>query len=90
MEHGHLAVAAPGCQKPGYPECAAEGCCLQPAGSFPHGQNSKFHLNQTLGTAFILCGAMLQPSLADRHARWRIAQAFALDQSSRDFDAVQP
>jgi len=90
MQYGRFAVAAAGSEKSGQFDCPAEGCCLQPAGSFPHGQNSKFHLNQTLGTAFILCGAMLQPSLADRHARWRIAQAFALDQSSRDFDAVQP
>jgi len=90
MQHGRFAVAAPGCEKTSHADCPAEGCRLQPTGGFAQGQNSNFHFHQALRTTFSLRGAVLQPSFADRHSSRGIAQGFALDQLSGEFDTVQP
>ena len=90
MQHGRLAVAAPGREKAGHIDCPAEGYRLKPAGGFAQGHNSDLHLHQALCTAFGLRGTVMQPSFADRNSGRGIAQSLTLDQLSREFDTVQP
>jgi len=90
MQHGRFAVATFGSEKSGHLDCPAEGCCLQPAGGFAQGQNSNFHFYQAFCTAFSLRGSVLQPSFADWHAGRGVAQGFAFNQPSGEFDTVQP
>lgn len=90
MQHGRLAVATPGYEKASHIDCPAEGYRLKPAGGFAQGHDSDLQLHQALCTAFGLRGSVLQQSFADRNSCRGIAQRFALDQLSREFDAVQP
>jgi len=90
MQHGGLAVAAPGCEKPGHRDRPTEGGCLKPEGVFAQSHDSDFNFHQTLCIAFDLRRAVLQPRFADWNTGRCVAQGLALDQFSGDRNAVQP
>ncbi len=78
MEHGGLAVAAPGCQKSGHSDRPTEGYRLKPAGGFAQGHDGNFtsHLPRCAG--FFLLRSVFQDTFANRNSGGGITQRLAL------------